>query len=99
MRRFAIKCLSGLPLLLCVWIAAANQGPRVTFVVAPAQPLMDDRLSISMSGLPPNRLITLKAKSKAQDQLWWRSEAVFNTGPQGTIDLRLKLRFPVPTEA
>jgi pimeloyl-ACP methyl ester carboxylesterase len=87
MRRLAIKYLSGLPLLLCAWIAAANQGPRVTFVVAPAPPLMDDRLSISMSGLPPNRLITLKAKSKAQDQLWWRSEAVFNTGPQGAINV------------
>ena len=88
MRHLAIRALSCLPLLLCAWIAAANQGPRATFVVAPAQPLMDDRLSISVSGLPPNRLITVKARSKAQDQLWWRSEAVFNSGVQGTIDLR-----------
>lgn len=48
---------------------------------------MDDRLSILVLGLPPNRLIIVKAKSKAQDQLWWRSEAVFNSGPEGTIDL------------
>ena len=87
MRHFAIRALSCLPVLLCARIAAANQIPRATFVVAPAQPLLDDRLSISVSGLPPNQLITIKAKSKAQDQLWWRSEAVFSTGVQGTIDL------------
>ena len=88
MRHLAIRALSCLALLLCAWIAAANQGPRATFVVGPGQPLLDDRLSISVSGLPPNRLITVKARSKAQDQLWWRSEAVFNSGVQGTIDLR-----------
>ncbi|HXX14981.1 MAG TPA: acyl-CoA thioesterase/bile acid-CoA:amino acid N-acyltransferase family protein [Candidatus Eremiobacteraceae bacterium] len=48
---------------------------------------MDERLSIVVSGLPTNQLITLRAKSRAQDQLWWRSEAVFNSGPKGTIDL------------
>jgi pimeloyl-ACP methyl ester carboxylesterase len=48
---------------------------------------MDDRLSILLSGLPTNRLITVRAKSKAQDQLWWRSEAVFDSGPKGMIDL------------
>jgi len=88
MRHFAIKYLSGLPLFLCACIAAADQGSHATFVVAPAHPLMDDRLSISVSGLPLNRLITVKARSKAQDQVWWRSEVVFNSGPQGTIDFR-----------
>jgi pimeloyl-ACP methyl ester carboxylesterase len=87
MKNYAIKYLSGLPLLLCACIAAANQTQHTTFAVAPAQPLMDDRLSISISGLPPNRLITVKARSRAQDQLWWQSEAVFNTGKNGTIDL------------
>jgi dienelactone hydrolase len=88
MRRFAIKYLTGVPLLLCACVAAANQRPRATFVVAPAQPSMDDRLSISVLGLPPNRVITVRAKSKAQDQLWWWSEAVFNSGLEGTIDFR-----------
>lgn len=87
MRRFAIRYMSTMSVLLCVSISAANQVSRVTFAVTPVQPLMDDRLSISVSGLPPNRLITVKAQSKAQDQLWWRSEAVFNSGPKGTIDL------------
>ena len=44
-------------------------------------------LGITISGLPANRLITIRAKSKAQDQLWWRSAAVFSSGPNGTIDL------------
>ncbi len=88
MKRLAIRALSCLPFLLCAWVASANQGPRATFTVGPAQPMLDDRLSILVSGLPPNRLITIKARSRAQDQLWWRSEAVFNSGAQGTIDLR-----------
>lgn len=88
MKRLAIRTLSCLLLASCAWIARANQGPHATFVVAPVRPLLDDRISISISGLPPNRLITIKAKSKAQDQLWWQSAAVFNSGGQGTIDLR-----------
>jgi pimeloyl-ACP methyl ester carboxylesterase len=87
MRRFAVRYMSIMSVLLCVSIAAANQVPRVTFAVTPAQPLMDERIKISVSGLPPNRLITVKAQSKAQDQLWWWSQAVFNSGPKGTIDL------------
>lgn len=87
LRHFAIQCLSSLPLLLGICTAATDQGRGTKFVVAPTQPLMDDRLSILLSGLPPNRLINVRAKSKAQDQLWWRSEAVFNSGPKGTIDL------------
>lgn len=87
MKRFVTKCLCALPLCFCISEAAANQAPRVNFVIVPAQPLMDERLSILISGLPANRLITLRAKSKAQDQLWWRSEAVFNSGPKGAINL------------
>jgi pimeloyl-ACP methyl ester carboxylesterase len=82
-----MKCLCSLPILFCICAAATDQSPPIIFAVAPAQPLMDDRLSISLSGLPPNRLITVKARSKAQDQLWWRSEAVFNSGPKGSVNL------------
>jgi dienelactone hydrolase len=74
--------------LLGAAIAGASPVPRATFAVSPAQPLMDDRLGISVSGLPPNHLIAVKVQSKAQDQHWWRSEAVFNSGPQGVVDLQ-----------
>jgi hypothetical protein len=82
-----MQCLRILPLLLSVWIVAASQVPRVTFTVTPAKPLMDDRLVVLASGLPRNRLITVKAKSRAQDQLWWRSAAVFTSGPDGVVHL------------
>ena len=88
MRRFEKKHWSLLPSLLAASIAVANPVSRATFAVSPAEPLMDERLAISVSGLPPNRLIIVRARSKAQDQLWWRSEAVFNSGPEGTIDLQ-----------
>lgn len=88
MKRIAIQYGCILALLLGASIAMANPAPRATFAVSPAQPLMDDRLAISVRGLPPNRLITVKAQSRAQDQHWWRSEAVFNSGPQGVIDLQ-----------
>jgi hypothetical protein len=60
--------------------------PVATFAVLPAQPLMDDRLEIKASGLPPNQLITLSATSVAQDRLEWRSVAVFTSRPDGTVD-------------
>ncbi len=87
MREFAIRCLISLLIFLCFCAAATDQGPTAVFVVAPARPLMDNRLSISVLGLPPNRLIIIRARSKAQDRLWWRSEAAFNSGSEGTIDL------------
>ena len=68
-------------------LVARDQVARATFAVMPFEPLMDDRLSIRISGLPPNRLITLRARSKAQDEVWWRSTAVFNSGPNGAMDL------------
>src|SRR5512140_3092400 len=83
MRHFAIGSVSSLLILLGTCAAARNEGRQASFVVAPGQPLMDDRVSILLSGLRPNRLIAVRAKSKAQDQLWWRSEAVFNSGPKG----------------
>jgi hypothetical protein len=49
--------------------------------------LMDDRLNTRISGLPPNRSIAIHARSRAQDQLEWRSAAVFTSRPDGTIDL------------
>jgi dienelactone hydrolase len=88
MKHTTIQFVCILPFLLGAAIAGASPVPRATFAVSPAQPLMDDRLAISVSGLPPNRLITVKAQSKAQDQHWWRSEAVFNSGAQGVVDLQ-----------
>jgi hypothetical protein len=48
---------------------------------------MDDRLTIKISGLPPHRPVTIRALSQAHDQRGWRSEAVFKSGPDGSIDL------------
>ena len=87
MKRLAITGWGILPLMVCSAIAAANQAPQAVFAINPAHPLMDDRLSILISGLPPNRPVTITAKSQAQDGLWWRSEAAFNSGPAGSIDL------------
>lgn len=74
-------------LVLFAAIVAAQDTPRLTIAVTPAHPLMDQRLSIVIAGLPPKRLITIKGQAQAQDQLWWRSEAVFRSGSKGTIDL------------
>ena len=68
MRHSALEYLSSLPLLLYVYIAVAHQSSRASFVAAHAKPLMDDRVSIPASGVPPNRPIAVKAKSNAQDQ-------------------------------
>jgi hypothetical protein len=88
MKHAAIQYGCILALLLGASIAGASPASRATLTVSPAQPLMDDQLAISVSGLPPNHLITVKAQSRAQDQHWWRSEAVFNSGPQGVVDIQ-----------
>lgn len=90
MIRYAITFLGIMLPFLSVATVTASPAPHITFAVTPAQPLMDDQINITISGLPPNRLITLRAKSRAQDQLWWRSEALFNSGPDGAIDLHVQ---------
>jgi pimeloyl-ACP methyl ester carboxylesterase len=55
--------------------------------IKPAHPLMDERLAILVSGLPPQRPITITAKTRARDGLWWRSSAVFIADARGRIDL------------
>src|ERR1700722_7444417 len=60
---------------------------QVTFAVAPKEPLIDEPAKIVVGGLEPNSSVTLRAKSEAQDHLWWRSEIIINSGPDGQIDL------------
>ncbi|MFI4936506.1 MAG: acyl-CoA thioesterase/BAAT N-terminal domain-containing protein [Caulobacterales bacterium] len=63
------------------------QAPTgVTITVAPNHPLMDQRLSISINGLPPSRPVSVTARAKAADGLWWRSQAVFMSDGGGRVD-------------
>ena len=60
---------------------------QVSFTVAPSEPLIDEPVRIVVRGLAPDSPITLRAKSEAQDHLWWRSEIIIHSGPDGQIDL------------
>lgn len=84
---FAIEALALLGAAFPAGLAAGEQTLRATFAITPAQPLMDDRISIRIAGLPPNASITVRARSVAPDQRYWRSAAVFTAGPDGAIDL------------
>ena len=79
-------------IVLSLWSAATIRGAasQVSFTVAPSEPLIDEPVRIVVGGLTPNGHITLRAKSEAQDNLWWRSEIVINSGPDGQIDLGAK---------
>lgn len=70
------------------WIAlGADQQQQATFTVTPAHPLMDERLAITVYGLPPRRSITIRARSRAHDGRYWQSAAAFTSDPNGFIDL------------
>ncbi len=86
-RQVIVDVLAIMHLAFPVWVAAAGQAPRATLAITPARPLMDERLTIRISGLPPNGSVTIHARSRAHDQRYWRSEAVFTAGPDGSIDL------------
>jgi pimeloyl-ACP methyl ester carboxylesterase len=79
-------------IVLSLWSAATIHGAasQVSFTVAPSEPMIDEPVRIVVGGLAPNSAITLRAKSEAQDHLWWRSEIVINSGPDGRIDLAAK---------
>jgi dienelactone hydrolase len=78
--------------VLSLWGAATIHGAaaQVSFTIAPVEPLIDEPVRIVVRGLAPNSPFTLRAKSEAQDHLWWRSEIVIEAGPDGQIDLGAK---------
>ena len=73
----ALACLS-----VSTLVSAA-----VSITVTPESALLDQRLTIRISGLNPNSTVRLTAKSQAQDTLWWRSKALFTADDRGRIDL------------
>lgn len=79
-------------IVLTLWSAGTihSAASQPSFTVTPSEPLIDEPVRIVVSGLAPNSPITLRAKSEAQDHLWWRSEIVINSGPDGQIDLGAK---------
>jgi hypothetical protein len=68
-------------------VLAADVERQVTFVVSPGPALMDDRVRIKVMGLPPNRSVMIRARSKDQRDRSWRSSALFLARQDGSIDL------------
>lgn len=59
----------------------------VSITATPASALLDQHIGIQISGLSPNTAVRVRAMSRAQDALWWRSEALFVADSLGQIDL------------
>ncbi len=78
--------LSWLPHARCNILVTENER-QVAFQVSPNPGLMDDRITIRVTGLPLNRKITIRATSRDQRGCWWRSSAVFMALRDGSIDL------------
>jgi dienelactone hydrolase len=77
-----------LPVALVALFAAASLARAdVAVSVAPAAPLMDARLSVSLSGLPPSHRITIVSDTPAQDGLHWRARIERSADARGRIDL------------
>jgi bile acid acyltransferase/acyl-CoA thioester hydrolase-like protein/acyl-CoA thioester hydrolase/bile acid acetyltransferase-like protein len=74
-------------LTLLYVLSASSLSAAVSINVTPEAALLDQRLTIQISGLSPNAPVRVSAKSQAQDALWWRSEVVFIADDRGQIDL------------
>jgi dienelactone hydrolase len=59
--------------------------PRPTILAAPARPLMDQRVNLTVFGLQPDAPVTLTARSVAQDGVVWRSTATFRANATGAV--------------
>ena len=88
------RILVGLGALALSWLISANHSVyaadyerQVTFAVSPSPALMDDRVTIKVTGLPPSRPVMIRARSKDQRGRWWRSSALFLARQDGSIDL------------
>jgi hypothetical protein len=79
----------GLCLLSCAncQVLAGGHEPQVTFVISPYPALMDERVTIKVMGLRPDREVTIRARSRDQGNCWWRSSALFRARPDGSVDV------------
>lgn len=68
-------------------ILSADQEPQATFVVSPNPALMDDRVTIKVVGLRPNREVIIRARSSDQRGCWWNSSALFRARQDGSVDV------------
>jgi pimeloyl-ACP methyl ester carboxylesterase len=69
--------------LVLSWASQASSN----FQISPNPGLMDDRITIQVTGLPASSSITISASSQDQEGCWWRSSAGFLVGRDGSIDL------------
>jgi hypothetical protein len=56
-------------------------------VVSPSNALVDEPLSIRLTGLPPGQPVTLRARMHDHLDRPWASAAVFRAGPTGAVDV------------
>jgi len=82
-----IRPVVAFALTLVYVLFARSVSAAVSIEVTPETALLDQRLTIQISGLRPNAPVRVSAKSQAQDALWWRSEAVFTADDRGQVDL------------
>jgi pimeloyl-ACP methyl ester carboxylesterase len=75
--------------LACLCVASSGLA-AVSITVTPESGLLDQRVAIRVSGLNPNATLRVRAKSQAQDALWWRSDALFVADDRGQVDLDLQ---------
>jgi hypothetical protein len=65
----------------------AGQESQVTLAVFPNPALMDERITIKLAGLPPDREVMIRVRSKDQRDCWWSSSALFRARQDGSIDV------------
>lgn len=85
-----MKTFINLPKVFLVLIALTAAPIILTaqprFQISPKQPLMDERIKIRLSGLPPKAVVNVKAR------MWlagisWQSSASFTANQNGIVDL------------
>lgn len=74
-------------LAACALTSRAGAPGPTAFHVSPDPALMDDRIAILVTGLPPLRHVTIRAASPDRQNHAWRSYAEFITTGEGSIDL------------
>jgi hypothetical protein len=63
----------------------AQQTPTIT--VRPERPLIDDRLAVTIAGLPPRQEVTCRAEMRDGFGRRWVSAATFLSDADGCVDL------------
>src|SRR5262249_16091265 len=70
--------------------ASSTLAPSPRIEITPSKALVDEKVSIRLTGAKPSQRVTLRARAQDDQQVAWEAHATFQADNAGMVDLSLQ---------